>query len=96
MTFPSPQISTQVLELLESPKLQLQSLSIAQEESHPSSSTVFPSSQYPAVGLITIPSPHVSVQILAVEESPSVQVQPVSTAQLESQPSFDVVPPSSQ
>lgn len=45
---------------------------------------------------MTIPSPHVSEQELAVEESPKVQVYPVSTAHVELQPSLSLVLPSSQ
>ena len=96
ITKPSPHVSVQILAVEESPNVQVHLDSTAQVESHPSPATVFPSSQYPAVGSITIPSPHVSVQELAVEESPNVQVQPVSTAHDPSHPSPAVVPESSQ
>lgn len=45
---------------------------------------------------ITIPSPHISLQVLAVEELPDVQLYPVSTLQLESHPSPFTVLLSSQ
>ena len=95
-TFPSPQMSEQAEAVDESPRVQVHKLSTAQLASHPSPGFVFPSSQYPAEGLITIPSPHVSVHELAVEESPSVQVYPASTAHVELHPSLSTVLPSSQ
>lgn len=55
-----------------------------------------PSSQYPAVGITTIPSPHISPQLLAVIESPNVQLQLVSTVQVDDHPSPLLVLPSSQ
>ena len=96
ITFASPQTSLQTLGVEESPAVQLNSVSSLQEESHPSPSITFPSSQYPATTLITIPSPQISDQVLAVDESPKVQEYPSSTAQLASHPSPAVVPASSQ
>ena len=58
--------------------------------------TTFPSSQYPAVGAMTFPSLQISVHTLAVEESPRVQLQSVSTAQEELHPSLSAVLLSSQ
>ena len=96
MTNPSPHISLQVLAVEESPKVQVYPVSTTQDASHPSPAVVPESSQYPAVGFITIPSPQVSVQAEEVEESPRVQPHPVSTAQLASHPSPVATPPSSQ
>jgi len=45
---------------------------------------------------MTIPSPHISLQVLAVVELPEVQEYPVSTAQLELHPSPFAVLLSSQ
>jgi len=96
MTFPSPQMSEQILAVEESPKVHVQSVSTFHVASQPSFGVVLPSSHFPKIGLIVIPSPHISVQELAVVESPSDQVHPVSTAQVEDQPSPPVIPPSSQ
>lgn len=96
ITLESPQISVQTLEVEESPNVQVQPVSTPHVELHPSPFTEFPSSQYPARGFITLASPHISFHTLAVDESPSVQVQPDSTAQLASQPSFIFEFPSSQ
>ena len=86
-TFPSPQISVQIEAVEESPRVQVHPVSTAHIELHPFPSVMSPSSQYPAEGLITFPSPHISEQELGVEESPKVHCQPVSTAQLEFHPS---------
>ena len=96
VTFPSPQVSVQTLAVDESPGVQFQSDSILQVASQPSPATVFPSSHIPADGKIINPSPQISFQVLAVDESPRVHSHPVSTAQLASHPSFELVPPSSQ
>jgi len=96
ITFPSPQISEQELAVVESPSVHVYPDSTAQEASHPSPVAVFPSSQYPAIGLITFPSPQISEHELALEELPDVHVHPVSTLQLESQPSPFTVLLSSQ
>ena len=93
---PSPHTSVQILAVEVSPKVHSQFASTAHEASHPSLAVVPPSSQYPAVGFTTAPSPQISVHTAAVEESPRVQDQNVSTAQEASQPSPVVVPPSSQ
>ena len=95
-TIPFPQILVQVEAVVESPRVQDQSVSTEQEESQPSPAAVPPSSQYPAVGFITLPSPHISVQTEAVVASPRVHCQFASTAQEASQPSPATVPPSSQ
>jgi len=63
---PSPQISVHILALVESPKVQFAFTSTWQVEFQPSSSTLFPSSQYPFLGSTTIPSPHLSDHTLAV------------------------------
>ena len=94
--FPSPQISLQILAVEGPPNVQVQPASTLQLKSQPSPKAEFPSSQYPINVLITIPSPQTSVQELAVKESPNVQLHPVSTAQLASQPSPVAVLPSSQ
>jgi len=86
----------QVLAVEELPAVQLHPVSTPQLEFQPSPFTVLLSSQYPEVGLITIPSPQISVQTLAVVESPCVQVYPVSTAQEASHPSPAIVLLSSQ
>jgi len=96
ITTPSPQISEQLLAVVKLPRVQLHRDSTAQDELQPSPLIVFPSSQYPAVGFITLPSPQVSDQELAVVLLPDVQVYPVSTEQLESHPSPEAVFPSSQ
>lgn len=90
-------MSVHTLAVAESPSVHTQSASTEQVDDQPSLSFVFPSSQYPAVGLNTSPSPHTSscVQISAVEESPPEQVQPTSSLQEESQPSLSLVFPSS-
>ena len=80
----------------ESPNVQVQSASTAQAASHPSLGTIFPSSQYPAIGFITSPSPQISVHTEAVVASPSVQEYPVSTAQVDEHPSLSSVLESSQ
>ena len=72
ITFPSPQTSSQTLAIAKLPNVQLQSDSTAQVSSHPSPLRMFPSSQYPEVGEMTFPSPHLSMQTLEVEESPRV------------------------
>ena len=96
ITFPSPQESEQILAVIESPKVQTQLISTEQVELHPSLATVFPSSQYPAVGFITKPSPQISEHELAVTESPNDHVHFASTEQVESHPSPVTVFPSSQ
>ena len=96
MTKPSPHISDQELAVVLVPKEQEYPVSTDQLELHPSPLAVFPSSQYPVVGLITIPSPQVSAQLLAVVLSPPDHVYPVSTEQDELQPSLLTVFPSSQ
>ena len=80
------------------PPVQLQSISTEHEELHPSLLAVFPSSQYVEGRLVSIifPSPQISLQTLAVEESPRVHVQSVSTPQVDEQPSLLAVLPSSQ
>ena len=87
---PSPHTSVQV------PDDQSYPVSSAQEESQPSPSTKFPSSQYPEAVITTTPSPQISVQTLAVEASPRVHSQLASTAQDAEQPSPVAIPPSSQ
>ena len=89
-------MSLQELGLPEVPGVQLQSASTVQADEQPSLLLVLPSSQYPAEGIITFPSPQISVHVLAVTESPKVQVHPDSTEQVELHPSLLVVPPSSQ
>ena len=64
--------------------------------SHPSPVFVLPSSQYPADGFMTNPSPQISLQELAVEASPNVQEYPDSTPHVELHPSPSVGLPSSQ
>ena len=96
VTFPSPQISLQTLALELSPRVHVQPASTAQVELHPSPFAWFESSQYPAVGVITIPSPHASVQLLAVVGFPNVQVHPVSSLHIDDHPSLPLVLPSSQ
>ena len=96
MTIPSPQVSNHEEGVLESPKVQVQPVSTEQEESQPSEALVLPSSQYPLCGEVTLPSPQMSVHTVAVELSPKVQVQSVSTAQIELQPSPFTELPSSQ
>jgi len=96
ITFPSPQISEHALEVVELPAVHVHPVSTAQLESHPSPFAVLLSSQYPVAIFITFPSPQISVQTLAVVESPSVQVYPVSTAQEASHPSPVAVLLSSQ
>ena len=97
-TNPSPQVSMQVLAVVGFPPEHSHLDSTIQDESHPSPEVVSPSSQYVGAGLagIILPSPQSSEHELAVVESPKVHVQPVSTAQLASQPSPGVVLPSSQ
>jgi len=96
ITFPSPHISVHTLAVEESPKVQDQLASTEQVEEQPSLFEVLPSSQYPAVGFTTLPSPQISVQVLAVNIPPEVQVQSVSTEQEEDHPSLLFVFPSSQ
>lgn len=70
----------QVLAVDESPPVQDQFGSTVHVELHPSASSVFPSSQDPITeGSITLPSPHISVQLLAFEGLPPEQAQPDST-----------------
>ena len=79
-----------------SPRVHVQSDSTAQVELHPSPFAVLESSQYPAVGVITIPSPHASVQLLAVVGFPNVHVHPDSSLHVDDHPSLSFVLPSSQ
>lgn len=95
-TFPSAQISVQAEAVDESPKVHVQSVSTEHDDEQPSPSFEFPSSQYPAVGLITAPSPQISVHTLEVLLSPRVQLQLVSTVQTDDQPSLLLLFPSSQ
>ena len=95
-TIPSPHISVHELAVDESPKVHVQPGSTEHVEEQPSLSAFPPSSQYPAVGFITFPSPQVSCQLLAVEESPSVQVHPASTEQVDDHPSPSIILESSQ
>lgn len=95
-TIPSPHVSPHTLAVKLSPNVQTQPASTEHEMFHPSPVIKFPSSQYPDVGAIDFPSPQISDQELAVEESPRVQVQPASTEQLLSHPSELFVFPSSQ
>lgn len=76
--------------------MQAQPGSTEQDELHPSLTPTFPSSQYPACGFSTFPSPQVSEQTLAVEELPGVHDQFNSTDQAELQPSPSTVLLSSQ
>mmetsp|Transcript_9282 Transcript_9282/g.8939 ORF Transcript_9282/g.8939 Transcript_9282/m.8939 type:complete len:131 (-) Transcript_9282:217-609(-) len=78
ITAPLPQLSVHEDWVVESPSVQFQPDSSAHEESQPSPLFLFPSSQYPDVGLITVPSPHVSVHWLAVVASPVVHSHPDS------------------
>lgn len=70
-------------------------VSTIQDASQPSSADKFPSSQVPGAVVKPIPSPQISVQTEAVEESPSVQSHPVSTVQVLEHPSLSLVLPSS-
>ena len=81
---------------MESPDVHVHPASTAQDELHPSPLETLLSSQYPDAGFITRPSPHISEQVLAVVEVPRLHVYPVSTEQVELQPSPFIVPPSSQ
>ena len=74
ITNPSPHISEHVLAVTLSPNVHVYPVSTEQVELHPSPFKILLSSQYPDVGFKIIPSPQVSAQLLAVEESPSVQV----------------------
>ena len=98
MTNPSPQRSIQVLTVVVDPPGHVYLSSTAQVESHPSPSSVLPSSQKVDAGVkeTTFPSPQISVQILGLLLSPKVQSQPDSTLQEESHPSLSIEFPSSQ
>ena len=78
------------------PGVQVQPVSTAQTEFHPSPLTKSPSSQYPTFVFTTNPSPQISIQVLAVLGFPPEQDHLDSTVQLELHPSPLVVPPSSQ
>lgn len=93
---PSPQASLQTLAVVIEPSVQLQLVSTTHTDEQPSPSFVFPSSQKPLEGNGTFPSPQISTQELAVEESPKVQVQLVSTEHVLDQPSLLSRSPSSQ
>ena len=95
-TTPSPHISVQELGVMESPSVHDQLGSTAQFASHPSPGRMLPSSQYPAFGIATIPSPHVSVQTVAPPVPPPVQLAPPSIVQVEEHPSPFIKFPSSQ
>jgi hypothetical protein len=97
LTFlPSPQISVQMLAVVDDPGVHCHKGRTEQDESHPSVFTELPSLQYPAVGFITFPSPQSSIQESAVVALPPEHTQPASTAQLELQPSPPLESPSSQ
>lgn len=96
ITTPSPHISVQTLEVVLSPSVHVQFGSTLQREFHPSLLLKFPSSQYPFVGAVTTPSPHMSVHTLAVVELPDVHVHKDSTAHTALHPSPPTVLPSSQ
>lgn len=96
MIFPSPQVSTQLLAVVRSPREHIHPVSTLHDESQPSSLTEFPSSQYPAVGIVTYPSPHTSIHVLADVVVPPDQVHFVSTVHEEFHPSPLEVFPSSQ
>ena len=89
-------MSEQELAVEESPRVHTHPDSTAQVAEHPSLATILLSSQYPEIGLMTAPSPHISIQTLGFVASPSVQDQLVSTEQVEEQPSLLSVFPSSQ
>ena len=96
MIFPSPHASEQLLAVVISPSVHVQPDSTAQLEFHPSLFALLPSSQYPEVGKVTKPSPHMSIQVLAVVVVPPEHVHFDSTVHVESHPSLFEVFPSSQ
>ena len=96
VTNPSPQISEHTLVVVASPNVHSHFDSTAHRLLQPSLFKEFPSSQYPAVGVTTNPSPQRSLQVLAVVGFPPEHSQLDSTVQVESHPSPEVVPPSSQ
>ena len=93
---PSPHISDHVSLVVDDPPDQVQPVSIAHVELHPSLLTTLPSSQYMISVLKLLPSPHISDHVSLVVDDPPDQVQPVSIAHVELHPSLFATLPSSQ